>query len=251
MLLAALMLLAPASADPFAAKLVEGHEWKYDVGVTRDGTRETWAFESVKPVSEGREGKTFLHFSVRKESFADASAASRAFDARVAEADPNMGLSYAWDVVFLDGDALWHLAAPCLYSRANVDRLAANLRGTLSGASADREISCACGLGCDVTGGPAVFVAPFDERGVDGAAYARGVARTVDALHWEPVSDESKAQWVLRAKVTHAGLKTVLRLQLVRRSDGTVVAEKTAGASKHVMHEVAPQLAADLLRSAP
>ncbi len=110
---------------------------------------QVFAFRSSKPISEEQGRKTFLRFDVTLEHFPDQASADAAFSfsALMKKADPNIGLSYAWDEVMLEGSTLVHLAAPCLFSKANFTRLAANLETAL-GRSPERTLRCECGFGC-------------------------------------------------------------------------------------------------------
>jgi hypothetical protein len=153
-----LPLLALLAAAPDLTAITAGQPWKYDVKVEQSsaaGVRSTGhAFRSREPLPSKERLKTFLSFHVRIDEHASPDAAARAFAKLAASADPNTGLSYAWDVVLLDGARVVHLAVPCLYSGANVDAMAKNLeRVVLEGRAPAGKLRCACGLGCDVVAG--------------------------------------------------------------------------------------------------
>lgn len=110
-----------------------------------------WRWASKKPLyTEGRR-KTFLHISLGRLDYGDATAAERALSTFLEKADPDFGHSYAWDYVVADGRYLWHLGAQCLWSRANFEKLVANLVGEALGGrtpKAGMAAYCTCGSGC-------------------------------------------------------------------------------------------------------
>ncbi len=147
-----LLIVAGTGAAPtgLPGSLTRGHPWTYTVATTRTPGRTVWAFQSTRPVSKDARGKTWLRFHLERRDFADPVAARAAFQQLAANADPNTGLSYAWDYVLLDGPSTWHLSAPCLYSRANVEILEKNLAAEVLGSRPPAAtLRCTCGSGCD------------------------------------------------------------------------------------------------------
>ncbi len=78
--------------------------------------------------------------------------AAEALHTQIERAHPDMGLTYAWDLVVLDGVRLHHLHAPCLFSEDSFDLMSANLLKMINSPS-DSVLRCRCGGGCRQTNG--------------------------------------------------------------------------------------------------
>ncbi len=105
-----------AGTDLEAAKLVADLPWAFEVTVepaTEDAairiTR--YRFKSTAPIEKTAAGVVFLQADLTALEHADASSAEAAFDELLAGADPNIGLSYAWDKLLLSGALIYRLHA--------------------------------------------------------------------------------------------------------------------------------------------
>jgi hypothetical protein len=145
----ALTLLLASGNGPAlnSNQLSRGLAWQFNCSVTPEPNGKTYACRSVAPISSEPGPKTFLHFALTTRTFEDGPAAASAFDAIAAKANHNTGLSYAWDWVAVRERTLFHLQAPCLFSRANFEVLISNARSALGG-SPIQVLKCACGGGC-------------------------------------------------------------------------------------------------------
>lgn len=236
------LLLAGPVLD--GSVLTRDLDWSFTEDVRNEGSTTVHSFESEKPISEGSDGKTFLRFHVTVSQYENESAALGGYHALRKKADPNTGLSYAWDYVVQTGDAVVHLSAPCLWSRANFGKLVDNVDASLGkGRVPGRTLRCSCGSGCTPAGGPKFRVEVRANRGLDEAAVSEAISKTLVRGGWTPVSGD--AEYTIEARHRPVGLKSVLELTL-KDAKGEVVKKVTAGASPHVMPEVAPELAAQL-----
>lgn len=138
MTLAMLFALCAASTE-----LTADLPWKFDVEHRSDVT----TYKSTEPIRADARGKTYLRFSVATTTHTDTRAASAAFDATKQGADPDRGLSYGWDLVWLDGPRIVHLQAPCTFAKDNLQKIAARVEATI-GEKRPRKLACACGSGC-------------------------------------------------------------------------------------------------------
>ncbi len=224
---------------PLSEAMTTDLGWKFSHVERAETSKTVHSFKSTKPVAK----RTWLRFHVTVRDFETQPQATAAFQTLVRRADPNQGLSYAWDTVLLADKQVVHLAAPCLFSRKNYGRLAANLRGVV-GAKATRSIHCHCGSGCDFTGGSKVRIHGVDEDGVSAKALHAQVSRAFTNSGWQVV--DAAPDYELRMAVSYSGAKTALEMTLKRRgSDDTHRA--STGASLHVMHEVAGRQALKLV----
>jgi hypothetical protein len=161
--LAASIVLAPAArADKAVAPAVDrGLPWTFRSTVMPDevllkvtgATRRTrWLWTSTNPLSTGPEGKSFLKFQLTRHEFDTPQAARKALHAVLENADPQMGISYAWDLLTTDGSTLWHLWASCMWSKPNQRKLVANvIREAMGGRkpSPGQIVECTCGGKCN------------------------------------------------------------------------------------------------------
>ncbi len=163
-----LSFVVAAAAQPIfgndleAAELVAGLPWAFEVAVeapaeAEDGSGSAavkvtrYRFKSTEPYSETAAGKVYLRLQLTTSEHGDVAAAEAAFDELLASADPDTGLSYAWDDLLLSGAVLYHLHAPCLFSEENFQRLVSRLEAAVQRqgqARSPRAFACRCGGGC-------------------------------------------------------------------------------------------------------
>lgn len=234
-LLAILIVLGAPLGDAMTTDLA----WAFSHVERTEASKTVHGFKSLRPVSK----RTWLRFHVTVTEFETAGAAAASFQALVRKADPNQGLSYAWDTVLLAGEEVVHLAAPCLFSKENYGLLDRNLRRAV-GAKVTRSIKCYCGGGCDFTGGPRVRIGRFEEDGVSSKALHEQVSRAFESSGWAVV--DARPDYELTMWVSYSGSKTALEMKL-RRVDVDDTHSASTGASLHVMHEVAGGLALKLV----
>lgn len=131
------------------AALVQGLPWRFTTTSefldSDDSTRTI--FTSTEPIEGSGATAVFLKASLRTTLFDKPSMATEAFSEQVHRAHPDTGLTYAWDLVLLDGPRLHHLHADCLFSEEAFDTMSANLCGIVN-ADDFRALRCRCGGGC-------------------------------------------------------------------------------------------------------
>ena len=103
---------------------------------------------SAEPTGRTSAGAVYLRATLTVSSHDEAEAASAAVERRLAEADPDTGLSYAWDYVAAAGDSLVHLHAPCTFSEESFRTVAEALAQKLSSTGMQAAFWCRCGSGC-------------------------------------------------------------------------------------------------------
>jgi hypothetical protein len=138
----------PPLAEPLLQAITRGLAWEFSHSERIEGASTLHRFKSEKPVAD----RTYLRFSVTVTSYGRPETAETAFDSLLEEADPDTGLSYAWDTVLLSDERVVHLWAPCLFSRENFGILEGNLASATIGKSASTSIRCSCGGGCKLSG---------------------------------------------------------------------------------------------------
>ncbi len=137
--------------------LVAELPWTFEVKVESPEGQEEGAksvtrfrFKSTEPYSSSEEGKTYLRLELKTSEFDSSEAADGAFEQLLADAHPAIGLSYAWDQVFLSGETVYHLKVPCLFSEANFRRIVSSLEAALQQRGPPtRVLGCRCGNGCE------------------------------------------------------------------------------------------------------
>ena len=151
----------PPSAIP-TAELVKKHfpsetiiqdlPWEFSVSTEQSDAGETTQtlFVSNKPIQNSPAGNVFLRASLTTRIFDTSTVAAEAFAEQVHGADPDTGLTYAWDLVLLDDTRIHHLHADCLFSEEAFDTMSANLYRVISG-DTPRALRCRCGGGCRQT----------------------------------------------------------------------------------------------------
>jgi len=172
-------------ALPFADAMTADLAWKFSHTERTEETKTVHSFKTKKPVSD----RTYLRFYVTLTDFETRDAATAAFQALVKKADPNTGLSYAWDTVLLGDKQLVHLAAPCLFSRKNYRILEKNLNAVLKNETS-RSIRCDCGLGCGFTGGPRVLIHDLKRSHANTDELKRRITRVFQNAGWEVVDSK-------------------------------------------------------------
>jgi hypothetical protein len=105
---------------------------------------------SREPVTRAAAGPLYLRVELTSLRFADPSEASMALDDLLARADPDTGLSYAWDVALAAGCRLHLLHAPCTLAEQHVATMAAALEQAVvvDPEHRPRVAWCRCGGGC-------------------------------------------------------------------------------------------------------
>lgn len=140
--------------QPVPESIVHDLGWRFVVTTEEADASRTVRHEyvSVEPVDDTPTERTFLRASLTATSFPTAEHALATFTELAASADPDIGLSYAWDYVVLDGPRIFHLHAGCLFSDDAFAVMTVNL-DRWSAAGPDRALLCRCGAGCETTTG--------------------------------------------------------------------------------------------------
>ena len=144
-----------AGTDLEAAELVADLPWAFEVTVEpateKAAVRTTrYRFKSTVPIEMTAAGNIYLRAAMTALEHADASSAEAALEELLVGADPNIGLSYAWDKLLLSGALIYCLHAGCIFSEENFRRMAERLEGGVRrrrGADL-RVVACWCGGGC-------------------------------------------------------------------------------------------------------
>ncbi len=144
-----------AGTDLEAAELVADLPWTFEVTVepiTEEAAVKTtrYRFKSTAPIRKTAAGAMYLRVQITALEHADDASAEVAFEELLAGADPNIGLSYAWDRVLLSGSLVYRLHAGCIFSEKNFKLMAERVEGAVRRRTASdlRIVACWCGGGC-------------------------------------------------------------------------------------------------------
>lgn len=119
-----------------------------DFNFLSKGLTDMWLYrlKSKKPLSGG---STYLRPRVYIMEYEDAASAKAVFEGLLSIADPNIGLSYAWDYVVRVGNRLYRLNVPCILSELNWRLMVARIEHFLKKNAADSDsFECRCGFNC-------------------------------------------------------------------------------------------------------
>ena len=107
-------------------------------------------------------GPLFARLSLATWELADREEARTEVRRRLAAADPDTGLTYAWDLVTSRNDAVLHLHADCTISEELFLAISARLLEAVAGAGdrTEEAFSCRCGGGCRSTPEPVSTTEP-------------------------------------------------------------------------------------------
>jgi hypothetical protein len=130
--------------------LVNDLPWKFDLDSKKKGELSNIIYTSYEKV-----GKQAAILQLRLEviAFASKKKAGEEFRDRYSIADPDMGLSYAWDFIAVQNMYLYHLHADCILAESNfisaTDALTEILAATdLFQNNNDSAFFCRCGGPC-------------------------------------------------------------------------------------------------------
>ncbi len=134
--------------------IIQGLPWKFSISTEQSNAGETTRtlFVSNEPIENSGAGAVYLRASLETRTFDQPEPAAEAYSKQALDAHPDTGLTYAWDLLVLDGNQLHHLHAPCLFSEESFDMMSANLLKMIS-PSSDSILRCRCGGGCRQTNG--------------------------------------------------------------------------------------------------
>lgn len=153
---------------------------------------------SAEPAGRSASGALYLRATVTLSEAADAAAE---VDRRLAAADPDVGLGYAWDFVVGAAGEVVHLHAGCTFSEESFQTVARALAAKLSGAGPPASFSCRCGGGCRA--GP-----PF-------AAARREPLRLPPVRRTEDVGEEAAAEYDNRLDPSGSWTSPIGELSLI------------------------------------
>lgn len=140
--------------DLEAAELVADLLWTFEVtaepptDIEADVRTTRYRFQSTTPNTRTAPGDVYLRAELTVLEHDDASSAEAAFEELLASADPNIGLSYAWDQLLLSGSLIYRLHAECTFSEENFRRIAERLEAAVRRRATARVVTCRCGGGC-------------------------------------------------------------------------------------------------------
>ena len=137
--------------------IVDGLPWVSDqLPVTMIDGEETalrssrYEFVSKEPLGKTQEGSTRIKVELSVTDYGTPELAEENFLLIREAADPDMGLSYAWDYLLRQERAIYHLHTGCIVSEANFDIMVSNLTAAVSreGEGDAHVLRCRCGGGC-------------------------------------------------------------------------------------------------------
>lgn len=144
---------APGGPALSEAAVVQGLPWLFtkasEILDSGGSTRTTYI--STEPIEGSGATSVFLEAFLSTTSFDNSAMAIESFSEQVYHAHPDTGLTYAWDLVLLDGARLYHLHADCLFSEEVFDTMSANLYRIVN-TDEVLALRCRCGGGCQSIG---------------------------------------------------------------------------------------------------
>lgn len=126
--------------------LVNDLPWKFDVDSKKKDELSNIIYTGSEKV-----GKQAAILQLRLEviAFASKKKAGEAFRDRYSMADPDMGLSYAWDFIAVQNMSLYHLHADCILAESNFISATDALTEILAATDrSDSAFFCRCGGPC-------------------------------------------------------------------------------------------------------
>jgi hypothetical protein len=139
------------------SSIMRGLPWEFRQIFSSKGQAEDGAnaetrhdFVSAEPVRSARRGAFCLKADFTISEFRDQAMAERRWQTLRQKAQPDLGLSCAWDYLVFRDRAICQLHAACTFSDQSFDTMAANLRAMLPEQEKDtgHQIRCNCGGGC-------------------------------------------------------------------------------------------------------
>lgn len=137
--------------------IVSGLPWAFDQlpqekddrGDSKENSSQYY-FVSKEPPGITTGGSTRIKVELSVIDYATPESAAENFLLIREKADPDMGLSYAWDYLLRQERAIYHLHTGCIVSEANFDIMLGNLTAAVSreGEGEPQALRCRCGGGC-------------------------------------------------------------------------------------------------------
>ena len=189
-------------------QLFAGLPQRFVLDQTEDETASRiYRLRSVEPIERGAAGALYLRASLAISRPPGGATARQEVERLLAEADPDVGLSYAWDFVTASGDSVVHLQAACTFPEASflklVLALAREAVQDVSGAPA--SFWCRCGGGCRA--GLPVSVEPQLGRGLPLVQRSAGI-------------EDEQEEWDNRLDPSGGWIGRVGELSLMHYADG-------------------------------
>lgn len=140
--------ILPEEAD--VLDLFAGLPEKFVVDGTEEvGGSRVFRLRSAEPSGSGSAGPVYLRSSLTISGPIAAGGAQAELERRLSAANPDVGLSYAWDLVTIGDSQIIHLHAECTFSeRSFVELARAVLQAAAHGSSPSSSFWCRCGSGC-------------------------------------------------------------------------------------------------------
>lgn len=130
------------------ADMVEAFRVETVEEISRGGR--VYRFRSSQPIDQTSDGRLYARASLRVESRSGAEQAAAEIRRRLADADPDTGISYAWDFLTSAENRVLHLHAECTLPPDSFHQLMNRLTArTEAAANPGPSISCRCGGGCE------------------------------------------------------------------------------------------------------
>lgn len=173
-LVVAISIAAPTLAETIAgthleaAMLVAELPWTFEARVeppsTREGGQEpVWIkryhFKTMEPIDKTAAGATYLRADLTTSEHAGTEFGRSALEDLLTNADPDTGLSYAWDHLLQSGAMVYHLHAGCTFSEDAFQKMAGRIEEAVRHRPFDlRVVTCRCGGGCRERSGKGLAV---------------------------------------------------------------------------------------------
>lgn len=117
----------------------------------QEGTSVRYQFVSTEPLGKTTQRHAYLRADLTVTDFNSPELAAEGFRLIQEKADPDMGLSYAWDYLILNDTRLYHIHTGCMMSEGNFGIMVGNLRQAVLQGESDQwqALQCTCGGGCE------------------------------------------------------------------------------------------------------
>lgn len=153
----------PGTTTPVAS-LAADLEWDFSIAKKdapkesqdpRDVELQSWQFQSKEPYSRTDRGPVYLRLSLSVYRFGEEGAADDQIAEWREQGRRPTGLTYAWVQVVQRDSYLYRLDIPCLFSKANVEKITASLARAVAAGKNEEHVSvevlfCPCGSSCQV-----------------------------------------------------------------------------------------------------
>lgn len=127
-------------------ELLSSLPWQFNIE-KEEGDAVHISFLSLEEVQQSG---VRLKISLNVKNFESQEIASKTFSSVCKEADPDMGLTYAWDLVMVQGMRYYHLHADCILAEQHFHSISQALMRIIGkdDKAQQKSLLCRCGGGC-------------------------------------------------------------------------------------------------------